>query len=424
MPTADFVRYVNKLTVMGLGTDLQLVHELRQPGGRIVLLVMDGLGGLPLEPQGLTELETAHTPHMDRLASEGSAGLSVPIRPGIEPGSGPAHLALFGYDPVAVRIGRGVLEALGIGFALQPGDLAARGNFATVDQAGRIVDRRAGRIPTEECQRLTALLERETGHLFPGYEVFVRPVKEHRFVLVLRGPGLGGELTETDPLQTGVPPLPVEDRSSSESGRVTAQLVNSWIAVARELLASEAVANSLNLRALGTPVALPSFEALFGLRGAAIAAYPMYRGLASLVGMAILPCPGEKPGDAIDVLTAHWDQYDFFFLHFKKTDSYGEDGNFDAKVAEIEAVDAQLPRLLALRPEVLIVTGDHSTPAVLRQHSWHPVPTLLWGWRAMPSGVARFGERACAGGNLGLFPATSLIPQALAHAGRLRRFGA
>ncbi len=404
--------------------DRQLVQELYQTGGKIILVVMDGLGGLPLTPDGLTELETAHTPHLDRLAREGSAGLSVPIGLGIEPGSGPAHLALFGYDPLRVRVGRGVLEALGIGFPLQPGDLAARGNFATLDSAGRIVDRRAGRIATAECERLTGLLERQTATILEGYRVFVRPVREHRFVLVLRGPDLGGELGETDPLQTGVPPRAVEDQSGSESGRATAALLNRWLAAARQILASEAVANGVLLRALGSPVALPSFESAFGLHAAAIAGYPMYRGLASLVGMTILPCDGDRPADAVDTLVSHWNNHDFFFLHVKKTDSYGEDGKFDDKVAEIEAVDAEVPRMVALGPEVLIVTGDHSTPAVLRQHSWHPVPTLLWGRRAMPSRIAQFGERACGSGNLGLFPANTLLPLALAHAGRLRRFGA
>lgn len=401
-----------------------VVRELQQPGGKIILLVLDGLGGLPLEPTGRTELETARTPHLDRLAAEGSIGLSIPVRFGIEPGSGPAHLSLFGYDPLRYRVGRGVLEALGIGFPLQTGDLAARGNFATVDAAGRIVDRRAGRISTAECARLTDQLERATANCLPGYQIFVRPVKEHRFAFVLRGPGLGGDLSETDPLRVGVPPLPVTDRSGTEVGRVTAELVNRWVEAARSILANEPVANSLNLRALSTPVELPPFRTVTGLNGAAIAAYPMYRGLAALVGMSVLPCPGEHVKDAIEVLVQHWREHDFFYLHVKKTDSYGEDGNFAAKVAEIEAVDAEIPRLLDLRPDVLVVTGDHSTPAALGRHSWHPVPTLLWSRYAMPSLASEFGERACSRGNLGLFSATELIPLALAHAGRLRRFGA
>jgi 2,3-bisphosphoglycerate-independent phosphoglycerate mutase len=342
----------------------------------------------------------------------------------LEPGSGPAHLSLFGYDPLRYIVGRGVLEALGIGFALQPGDLAARGNFATVDSDGVILDRRAGRIPTAECERLTGILQQRTAQLLPGCEVFVLPVKEHRFALIVRGEGLGGDLSETDPLVVGERPLPVVDRSGTAEGERTAALVNRWVGAAREALAGEDRANSLNLRALAKPTPIPSMAEIYGLRAAAIAVYPMYRGLASLAGMDVLPISGERPADEVAVLEAHWADYDYFFVHIKKTDSYGEDGDFEAKAREIEAVDAIVPRIFALQTGVLIVTGDHSTPAALRRHSWHPVPALLWGPRAMPDAVACFGERACASGSLGVIHATSLMPLAMAHADRLHRFGA
>lgn len=405
-------------------TNFDLMRDLHQNGGKIVLLVLDGLGGLPLSPDGKTELETAHTPHLDRLAAQGSVGLSVPIRPGIEPGSGPAHLSLFSYDPVRYEIGRGVLEALGIGFPLQPNDLAARGNFATVDENGVITDRRAGRIPTEECERLTAKLQEATGDLFDDYEIFVEPVKEHRFVFALRGQGLGGDLTETDPLETGKKPLPVTDESGTETGAHTAELVNRWVEKARQVLADEPQANSLNLRGLAKDPGLPLFPDIYGMRAGAIAVYPMYRGVASLVGMDVIEFSGDRPSHEIDALAQAWEEFDFFFIHIKKPDSYGEDGDFDAKVREIEAVDAEIPRILELGPGALIVTGDHSTPAALRSHSWHPVPTLLWSQTAMPDPAQNFGERACAGGHLGLFHATTLLPQAMAHAGRLKRYGA
>ncbi|GIV79389.1 MAG: putative 2,3-bisphosphoglycerate-independent phosphoglycerate mutase [Litorilinea sp.] len=405
-------------------TEHDMMKDLQQPGGKIVLLVMDGLGGLPTEPGGPTELEAAHTPNLDRLAAEGSTGLSVPIRPGIEPGSGPAHLSLFSYDPVRYEIGRGVLEALGIGFPLTPNDLAARGNFATADADGVIVDRRAGRISTEECIRLCEKLQAATGDALPGYEVFVKPVKEHRFVLVIRGEGLGGQLTETDPLETGKKPLPVTDESGTPEGKRTAELVNQWVEKARAALADEPRANSLNLRGLAKDPGLPRFPDIYGMRAAAIAVYPMYRGVASLVGMEVIEFEGDRPEHEVDALARIWNDYDFFFIHVKKTDSYGEDGNFQAKVHEIEAVDAVIPRILELEPGALIVTGDHSTPARLRSHSWHPVPTLLWSPTAMPDQVQRFGERACASGHLGVFHATTLLPQAMAHAGRLKRFGA
>ena len=409
---------------MSVFTEHFLMRDAHQKGDKIVLLVMDGLGGLPMEPGGKTELETAHTPNLDRMAAEGSTGLSIPIRAGIEPGSGPAHLSLFSYDPIKYEIGRGVLEAMGIGFELNKHDLAARGNFATAAPDGTITDRRAGRIATDECVRLSAKLQAATQDILPGYEVFVRPVEEHRFVLVIRGAGLGGDLTETDPLVTGQKPLRVEDQSGTLEGAHTAELVNRWVDRARVTIADEPKANSLNLRGLAKDPGLPSFEEIYGLQAAAIAVYPMYKGVARLVGMETVNFEGDRPHHEIEALERAWNEYDFFFIHIKKTDSYAEDGKFDAKVHEIEAVDEVMPRILALQPGAVIVTGDHSTPAKLRSHSWHPVPTLLWSPRAMPDQVQTFGERACAGGHMGVFHATTLLPQAMAHAGRLKRFGA
>jgi 2,3-bisphosphoglycerate-independent phosphoglycerate mutase len=409
---------------MHIFNEHDLMRDHHQAGGKMVLLVMDGLGGLPMETGGKTELETAHTPHLDHLAAQGMTGLSTPIRPGIEPGSGPAHLSLFSYDPVRYKIGRGVLEALGIDFPLSPNDIAARGNFATAAADGAITDRRAGRINTDECIRLSTKLHEATKDSLPGYEVFVRPVKEHRFVLVIRGQGLGGDLTETDPLVVGKQPLPVRDESGSPQGALTADLFNQWVSAARAALADEPKANSLNLRGLAKDPGLPRFPDIYGVRAGALAVYPMYKGVARLVGMDVIDFDGDRPHHQIDALERAWNDFDFFFIHIKKTDSYGEDGNFAAKVHEIEEVDAIMPRILALQPGALIVTGDHSTPARLRSHSWHPVPTLLWSPTAMPDQVQSFGERACASGHMGLFHATTLLPQAMAHAGRLSRFGA
>lgn len=409
---------------MHIFSEHELMREYQKPGEKIVLLVMDGLGGLPMTPDGKTELETANTPNLDRLAAEGTTGLSTPIRPGIEPGSGPAHLSLFSYDPVQYPIGRGVLEALGINFPLTNNDIAARGNFASADANGVITDRRAGRIGTDDCIRLCEKLQAATGDLFPGYEVFVKPVKEHRFVLVLRGEGLGGVLTETDPLVEGKAPLPVEDQSGTPAGQLTALMLNKWVMAARFALADEPCANSLNLRGIASDPGVPRFPEIYGMRAGCIAVYPMYKGVARLVGMEIIDFEGDQPADEISALEKNWNDYDFFFIHIKKTDSYGEDGNFDAKVHVIETVDEVIPRILALNPGAIIVTGDHSTPALLRSHSWHPVPTLLWSKRAIPDQVQSFGERACASGHFGLFHATTLVPQAMAHAGRLQRFGA
>jgi 2,3-bisphosphoglycerate-independent phosphoglycerate mutase len=398
---------------------LDLLRRLSIPGtSKMVLLVMDGLGGLP-GPNGLTELEAAHTPHLDALAREGICGMSTPITPGITPGSGPGHLGLFGYDPLAYDIGRGVLEALGIDFALGSDDLAARGNFCTVDPAtGFITDRRAGRIPTEVGARLVAKLRQIT---LPGVEVFVEPVKEYRFVLVLRGSGLADGLTETDPQQTGVPPLPV--KALRPEAERTAELLNQWLAEARRLLADEYPANSLNLRGLAKVPPIPKMPDVFQMRCGAIATYPMYRGIARLVGMDVLPT-GDTIEDEVATLRQHWDKYDFFFFHVKKTDSNGEDGNFEGKKAVIEHVDQIIPEIMALKPNVLMVTGDHSTPWALKSHSWHALPVLLWGDYVCPDGVQAFGERACMAGGLGHLRHLDLMPLLMAHAGRLTKYGA
>ncbi len=399
------------------------IPPLLQPNGKkIVLLVMDGLGGLPIEPGGPTELEFAHTPNMDRLAAEGTLGQTIPIRPGITPGSGPAHLALFGYDPLHHPVGRGVLSALGVGMDIRPGDVAARGNFCTLDAEGKITDRRAGRIPSEES---APLVEKLAQIRIPGVEVEVRQVKEYRFVVVMRGEGLSPELEDTDPQKTGVPPLPVQPKVDSPAARRTAELFNQWIAEARKALAGHPKANGVTLRGFATDPELPNFDEAYGLKAACVAVYPMYKGVAKLVGMEIIAFEGEHPEDEFAAVAEHWDEYDFFFVHIKKTDSKGEDGDFEGKAHIIESVDAALPKLLALQPDVLMITGDHSTPARLRAHSWHPVPFLLWApATARPDAQTRFGETACAQGGLGTFQAHDAMPLALAHAQRMEKFGA
>lgn len=400
--------------------DLDLMRELAIDGEtKILLLVLDGVGGLPLSPGGPTELEAAHTPNLDELAARAICGLSTPVAPGITPGSGPGHLALFGYDPLRYEIGRGVLEALGIGFDLQPDDVAARGNFCTLDlSTGFITDRRAGRIPTEVGARLC---ERLRQIALPGVETFVEPVKEYRFVLVLRGDGLYDGLTETDPQQVGKPPLPVEPLRPEAAP--TAKLLNRWLAEARRLLAEEPRANGCNLRGIAKDPGLPRLPDVCGIRCGAIATYPMYRGVAKLAGMDVLPT-GETMEDEVETLRQHWAGYDFFFFHVKKTDSRGEDGDFDGKVAVIEHFDHLLPDILALQPDVVIVSGDHSTPALWRAHSWHELPVLLWSNVIRPDPVSAFGERPCMAGGLGHIHHTDLLALAMANAGRLAKFGA
>ena len=402
--------------------DLDLIRRLAVPNDtKILLVVVDGLGGLPHPDTGRSELETAATPNLDRLAAASACGLTVPVAPGVTPGSGPGHLSLFGYDPLQYTVGRGVLEALGIDFDLQPQDVAARGNFCTLDSEGRILDRRAGRIASDQsaaiCETLRTLE-------LPGVRLFVEPVREHRFLLVLRPDGdgdLSGDLADTDPQREGVPPLPA--RALTPSARKTAELVDRFVRDAGERLNGRGPANGLMLRGFARQPEMPLLPEVFQLRAGAIAAYPMYRGLAKLVGMTVL-ATGATFDEELETLRGHWDEFDFFFIHYKPADTAGEDGDFDAKVAALEAFDAALPKLEALSPDVLMVAGDHSTPAVLAAHSWHPVPFLMRSDVARPDGVTAFNERACAAGSFGIFPASEALPQAMAHARRLAKYGA
>ncbi len=404
-------------------TDLDLMKNLTQGGEtKIVLLVMDGLGGLPRETGGPTELEAAFTPNLDRLAREGAVGLMHPVGVGISPGSGPGHLGLFGYDPLESLIGRGVLEAVGIGLELSENDVAARGNFCTVDQNGVITDRRAGRISTEECTRMVSLIEDIS---LPGVQVIVRPVRDYRFALILRSPGLSQNLNETDPQKTGLKPLRVEAQDSSAEAKRTADLVNQWVEKVSERIKDQKPANMVTLRGWSREPGLPTFENIFKLKAAALAVYPMYKGLASLVGMTLVEQLANID-DQVDALKREWGSFDFFFVHYKYTDSRGEDGDFDAKVAEIEKVDQVIPRILELKPDVLVVTGDHSTPAVLKSHSWHPVPVLLWapGATRRNPDVTEFGESQCLRGALGQFKGVDLMKLITAHALRQAKYGA
>jgi 2,3-bisphosphoglycerate-independent phosphoglycerate mutase len=396
-----------------------LLRELHEPNAsKIVLLVADGLGGLPREPGGKTELESALTPYLDACVREAVCGLSIPVVRGITPGSGPGHLALFGYDPLEYRIGRGILEALGINFQVGPRDVAARGNFCTVDEAGLISDRRAGRPTTERCVAMCRKLQQIR---LPDVECFVEPVREHRFVVVFRGADLGDAVNDTDPQQTGHKPLPA--RSADPASEKTARAANGFIAEAARILKADAPTNMVTLRGFARHPKIDTMQEVYGVRPVAIAVYPMYKGLARLVGMDVADA-GATLSDQIETLRRLWSQYDFFFLHYKYTDSTGEDGNFAAKVEMIERLDAEIPKIRALNPDVLIVTGDHSTPSKLRSHSWHPVPTLLWSTCCRPDPVTEFGESYCLRGGLGQFPATSLLPLALANAGRLGKYGA
>lgn len=397
--------------------------ELHQKGGKILLVVLDGVGGLPLEPGGPTELEAAKTPNLDRLAEESTLGLLTPVYPGLTPGSGPGHLALFGYDPFRYVVGRGALSALGLGADFREGDVALRGNFATLDPEGKVVDRRAGRPSTEENQRVIAKLKEAIPRI-EDVEVHFYTESEHRFLVILRGEGLSDGITDTDPQKTGLPPL--EAKPLNEASAKTARIVNLLSQRIREALKDEPRINGALFRGASQKPRFPSFQEVYGLRAAAVASYPMYKGLAALVGMEVLPVEGE--GDAhegkLKALRENWERFDFFYLHFKKTDAKGEDGDFWGKVREIERFDALLPEILALGPDVLALTGDHSTPALLKAHSWHPVPLLLKGPFLRRDEARRFTEAEALKGSLGHLRGVELMPLLLAHAGRLLKYGA
>jgi 2,3-bisphosphoglycerate-independent phosphoglycerate mutase len=391
---------------------------------KIALLVLDGLGDLPNPAHAWrTPLEAARTPNLDALAPSAALGRLLPVQPGVTPGSGPGHLGLFGYDPVETVVGRGVLEAIGAGMELRPGDVAARANFCTLDARGVVTDRRAGRIASETCAELVAKLQRHAARV-EDVEILLKSGKGHRFVALLRGPGLGGDVSDADPHKEGHPIPPAHALVPGAANEKTARVVNAFVQQVATTLAGESPANAALARGFSARPHLPGYRERFQLRAAAIAAYPMYRGVAQLAGMDLFVPAGEGPADAIALAAAQWEAHDFFFMHVKGTDMAGEDGNFEAKVGVIEATDAALPSLLALRPDVLCVTGDHSTPVPMKGHSWHPVPALIHGGSCFADGFPRFTEKHCRGGSFSGLASKDLMAVLLANAGRLDKFGA
>lgn len=385
---------------------------------KIVMVVLDGLGGLPHAETGKTELETAYIPNLNSLAAQSICGLSDPVMPGITPGSGPGHLALFGYDPFKYLIGRGVLEALGIDFELKPGDVAARGNLCTLDEKGIITDRRAGRVATEKSREIAVQL---SGIEIDGIKVIVEAVKDHRLVAVFRGEGLSDSVTDSDPQRVGLAPQPVE--ATNEVSERMADIANRFLDKAYKILAGHHPANGLLLRGFSHMPHYPGFRDVYKLGACAIASYPMYRGLAKVVGMTVVKT-GPTLVDELQTLKINFNKYDFFFFHVKATDAAGEDGDFDRKVSLLEDFDRYLPQIIDLKPDVMVITGDHSTPAVLGGHGWHSVPALVYGKYCRPDQVTAFNETACIRGGLGHMSACYLMPIAMANAFKLEKYGA
>jgi 2,3-bisphosphoglycerate-independent phosphoglycerate mutase len=397
---------------------VEIISSLLEPNDqKILLVVIDGLGGSP--QNGKTELETARAPNLDNLAKKSSLGLSMPIGPGITPGSAPAHLALFGYDPIATQIGRGLLEVLGVGLEATPKDLCIRANFATIDKKGYIVDRRAGRISTQENIRLCAILTKAVKQI-EDVEIIIRSGKEHRFAIMFRGEGLGAELTDSDPLHEGKKPIEISALSPRSSK--SAKIINLFLNLAKNVVYEEPKANYILLRGFAKYPNIESMANRYKIKPACVATYPMYKGIAKLVGMEILPT-GDTWEDEVETVQEHKTDFDFFYLHFKEVDKMGEDGNFEGKVKLLEDLDKRIPEIIDLDFDVLCITGDHSTPAVLKSHSWHPNPLLIYSMASRASGIKEFGETACAKGGLGIIPATSIMPLLLAHALKLKKFG-
>ncbi len=388
---------------------------------KIVFVVMDGLGGLPLSKDSQTEMETAKTPNLDKLVSENVCGCFDPLLPGITPGSGPAHLSLFGYDALELPVGRGLLAALGIDFTVQADDVCIRVNFCTLDKAGKVTDRRAGRINDEENKRLLKIV-REKLIAPKGVEVFLETVSEHRALLVLRSDQLDDDVADTDPQALNVPPLAAKTHagSQSETTKVVENLLEQFGGI---LATANSPANFMLLRGFAKTKPMASFEEKWGCKAGAVAGYPMYRGLARLVGMEVVDGATE-PAELAKAAGKHLPDFDFLFVHFKYTDKMGENGDFEGKVAQIEAFDAAVPAFAALNASALVITSDHSTPAKLAMHSWHPVPVLIVSDLARPDDVQSFGERAMAHGGLGRQAMMNLMPLVLAHANRLTKFGA
>jgi 2,3-bisphosphoglycerate-independent phosphoglycerate mutase len=405
--------------------DIEFVSKLAvENNSKVLLVVLDGLGDLP-GPAGKTALEAAKIPNLDKLAANGICGFHDPVAPGITPGSGPAHIGLFGYDPFCCTIGRGVLDTAGTPFVFQAGDLASRLNFATIKPDGTVSDRRAGRIGDDEGQRITKKLAKAIGEI-EGVKVLFQHVKEYRAAIVFRGAKLDACLSDSDPQKEGLKPLEVRptEKLPKKEAVLAAKLSNAFIEKAKKVLADEPKANFVMMRGFDLYVPLPNFCDLYRWRAAAVAAYPMYKGVAKLAGMKVIEEGQSSMEDEIALVERELANTDFLFLHIKKTDSSGEDGNFPAKVEVIEHFDALLPRLLALKPDVLCVTGDHSTPCSMKSHSFHPVPVCISAKTARRDPCDAFNETCLVRGGLGRIHSTELMPLLLAHAGRLAKFGA
>ena len=387
---------------------------------KIIFLILDGLGDIPDPAHSFTTpLEAAKKPNIDRLAVErGVLGRTIPVGIGVTPGSGPGHLSLFGYDPVRYEIGRGILEVLGLDMGLEPSDVAARGNFCTVKD-NIVADRRAGRIDTSIGKRLVERLIQAVPSV-DGVQVLIKAGVSHRFGIVFRGEGLSDALEDADPHKDGKPFAWTAPKTAAAER--TASVVNAFMKKAMDVLKEEPVANGVLLRGFSKHPDIPRFPEKYRMDALAIAAYPMYRGIARVLGMSVEKAPADYK-EMVSILKEYYDRYQFFFLHVKETDVAGEDGNFKEKTRAIEFVDRIVPDIYELKPKVLVVAGDHSTPCPLKGHSWHPVPLLIVADTGESDGIS-FHEKNCLKGSLGTIYAKELMTLAMAYGLKLDKYGA
>ncbi|MHA2179286.1 MAG: 2,3-bisphosphoglycerate-independent phosphoglycerate mutase [Candidatus Thorarchaeota archaeon] len=406
-----------------------------------VFVVMDGVGDRPQkELGGKTPLEAAKTPTLDKMAAEGQSALMNVIGPGITPGSDTAHLALFGYDPLAEYPGRGPLEAFGAGLETKPGDVAFRSNFATVDSKMVVLDRRAGRtFSPEEQEELQAALN---GLEINDVKVRFIATVEHRGALVLEGEGLYAEISDVDPHETGKKILTV--RALKPEAEKTAKVVNELMRVAHERMKGLEtnkkrakkglpLANAILLRGPGRHSDVPSLPQRYGIKSAVIAGGALYIGSAKYVGMEHIQVEGQTgtidtnfDNIAAKTIETIESGFNYVFVHIKATDNASHDGNAKEKILAIERTDAMIGKILEKVGDkiVMAVTGDHSTPVCIKEHSCDPVPILFWSNFIRPDSVKRFSEIDAAKGAMHTIRGIDVMPLLLGYAGYIDKFGA
>ena len=404
---------------------------------KVVLVIIDGLGDRPIsELKDQTPLEAANTPNLDYFATNGITGIMNAIDVGIRPGSDTSHLAIFGYDPETHYTGRGIFEAAGIGMELKKGDIALRGNFATVTEDLIIVDRRAGRI-----ENVSKLADALNGMKIDGVRFFVKAGVMHRAGVVLRGSNLSHMVSDNDPHEVGVKVKQVKALDNTEEAKFTASVINKFLEEAHKILKEHEVnkkrrkerlleANYILLRGASKLTHFEPFEKKYKLKACCIAGAGLYKGIAKVLGMDVLQVKGAT-GTANTDINAKFiaakkalAKYDFVFVHIKYADNYAEDGNVFGKLKFIEKIDDALIHLIGIKDTLIVITADHSTPCKLKAHSGDPVPIVMFGEGVRTDKVKEFNERSCMQGGLGRIKGKDLMNEILNLIGKAKLYGA